>query len=161
MRRPNPSHRYDLYAPVRSVLFHEYALYSARRKAAKVPTFYETPRPGVRERSIRRLTALIGLDPNVPADAYSAEEAARYGVGRARPAALFYRLFLIDVHTQTTRPLCPWVRSARMHRDFTKHIRPDGRGIDYSALESYNTSLYVPVGCSDRIFCTSRGGQRA
>lgn len=30
-----------------------------------------------------------------------------------------------------------------MHKDFQKHLRPDGLGIDYSKLENYNTRQAV------------------
>lgn len=44
--------------------------------------------------------------------------AARYGTGSARPAGLFYQLFMIDVDRVRTQQLCGFVRSAAMHRMF-------------------------------------------
>lgn len=51
---------------------------------------------------------------------------------------LFYKLFLIDPVHRTTVQLCPFVKSGLMHKYFTKHLRPDGRGIDYSDPEILN-----------------------
>ena len=60
-----------------------------------------------------------------------------------RPLALFYQLFLIDVQQRKATQLCPFVRSGAMHRDFQKHLRPDGAGIDYTPLQSYDTSAVL------------------
>mmetsp|Transcript_2789 Transcript_2789/g.5810 ORF Transcript_2789/g.5810 Transcript_2789/m.5810 type:complete len:148 (-) Transcript_2789:206-649(-) len=147
---------------MRSVLFHEYARFSGRR--SKVNLFWENkPRQsaGVYEASIRRLTALIEMDPSRGQVSYSRQGESRYGLGNERPASLFYKLFLIDVHGRSTRRLCKWVRDGRMHRDFTRHLRSTGKGIDYTQLVEYNTSVHVPTSscCKDctetnrRIWC--------
>jgi len=148
------SHGYDVYAPTRSVLFHEYAAFSHRRRA--VTLFWENDgrqNKGRYEESIRRLTALVELDPSVDPSSFSRQGEAMYGLGHARPASLFYRLFLIDVHGRSTKPICSWVRDGTMHKDFTRHLRADGKGIDYARLADYNTSAHVRLACTDRIWC--------
>ena len=50
----------------------------------------------------------------------------------------FYKLFLIDTHQRKTLQLCPLVRFGILHQHFQPHLRPDGRGIDYSAPEIVN-----------------------
>lgn len=56
-----------------------------------------------------------------------------------RDLSMFYKLFLIDPLERKATQLCPFVRSGKMHRDFHKYLRPDGRGIDYSKLVTYDT----------------------
>jgi hypothetical protein len=56
-----------------------------------------------------------------------------------RDLSLFYKLFLIDVVDRHAVPLCPFVNSGIMHRDFQKFLRPDHLGIDYSHLLDYDT----------------------
>ena len=148
------THGYDLYAPIRSVLFHEYAVFSKRRGKVRQYTEQGTRESGKRKAAaLRRLTSLIGIDPSVDPSTFSHREEARYGLGTAREASLFYRLFRIDVNRHTAAPLCGWVRSGQMHRQFTRYLRPDGNGIDYSNLVTFNTSLYTQPTCSRREFC--------
>lgn len=45
------------------------------------------------------------------ADAYDKTSAARYGLGTARPASLYYNIFLLDRAKRKTAPLCSFVRS--------------------------------------------------
>ena len=100
------THGYDFYAPPTSVVFHEYAQESKRRVA--VPKFWTGVRRalpnaqseggvsaaasrGDGARSLKRLTALIGMAPELmPAD-YETAESERYGVGHERPIELFYK----------------------------------------------------------------------
>ncbi len=49
-----------------------------------------------------------------------------------RDLELFYKLFLIDPTRRTSVQLCPFVKSGKMHKDFTPYLRKDGLGIDYS-----------------------------
>ena len=57
---------------------------------------------------------------------------------------LFYKLFLIDTLQRKATQLCPFVRSGKMHREFTPFLRPDRMGIDYSKLENFDTRSKMP-----------------
>mmetsp|Transcript_8402 Transcript_8402/g.18456 ORF Transcript_8402/g.18456 Transcript_8402/m.18456 type:complete len:538 (+) Transcript_8402:140-1753(+) len=129
---------YDFYAPQASVVFHEYASMSKRRK--KVHMFWEnTGHAGWGQKSLKRGTAVIGLAPDLDPATWDHSELDRYGLGPARPVSLFYKLFLIDVQARKATQLCPFVKSGIMHKAFQPHLRDDGAGIDYSQLESYDT----------------------
>ena len=94
---------------------------------------------------MRRLTALAGLDPTpAPRGSFNDALASRYGLGRARNASLYFKLFLIDRERRQAENLCPFVRSGAMHRSFQKHLRADGRGIDYQALQDFDTAANTP-----------------
>lgn len=56
-----------------------------------------------------------------------------------RSLEYFYKLFLIDPVERKATPLCPFVKSGKMHTAFQKHLRPDRMGIDYSHLENFDT----------------------
>lgn len=59
----------------------------------------------------------------------------RYGVGNARSLSTFYDTFGIDVKKKyCQKNLCSFVQFGTMHRDFVRHLRPDGMGIDYSKI---------------------------
>ena len=141
------THGYDFYAPYHSVVFHEYAESSERRRP--VAQFWEN-RAGsaearLAEEAMRRLTALAGLDPSpAPRGSFNDALASRYGLGRARNASLYFKLFLIDRERRQAENLCPFVRSGAMHRNFQAHLRADGRGIDYQALQDFDTVANTP-----------------
>ena len=63
-----------------------------------------------------------------------------------RKLELFYKIFLIDPWERKATQLCPFVRSGKMHRDFSKYLRKDGRGIDYAFLENYDTATKFKKG---------------
>lgn len=153
---------YDFYAPERSVIFHEYAVHSQRRKS--IHMFWENNRhAGEGQKSIRRGVAIVGMAPDLDPSSWDASELDKYGLGTgkvvllficsmsrfhlmiylgdftARNISLFYKLFLIDPVHRKARQICPFVKSGIMHRDFTAHLRPDGLGIDYSSLTDYDT----------------------
>ncbi len=138
------THGYDFYAPKDSVVFHEYASKSARRK--KIPMFWEnTGHAGMGQNSLKRGTAVIGMAPDLDASAWDHSELERYGLGTARPVELFYKLFLIDTRARKATQLCPFVSSGIMHRDFQPYVRADGLGIDYSFLENYDTQEALEI----------------
>lgn len=56
-----------------------------------------------------------------------------------RPLELFYKLFLIDAKKREAVQLCPFVKNGGMHRKFQIHLRPDGKGIDYTKLTNFDT----------------------
>ena len=57
-----------------------------------------------------------------------------------RDLQLFYKLFLIDPTRRKASPLCPFVNPGHMHTHFQPHLRPDGKGLDYSQLVNYDTT---------------------
>ena len=65
---------------------------------------------------------------------YDAMDKERYGVGAARRVDDFFALFGVDRGRRTiSKDLCEWSTSGKMHRQFTKYMRPDKKGIDYDA----------------------------
>jgi hypothetical protein len=91
------------------------------------------------QNSLKRATAVIGMAPDLDPACWDHSELQRYGLGSVRSTQLFYKLFLIDVNARKATQLCPFVKSGLMHKAFQPHLRPDGLGIDYSQLESYDT----------------------
>eukprot|EP01031_Cornospumella_fuschlensis_P023507 gene23507-28513_t len=130
---------YDFYAPRASVVFHEYADNSARRK--KIHMFWENGgHAGEGQKSLRRATAVIGMAPDVDPKTWDHSEIDKYGLGKVRDLQLFYKLFLIDPTRRKASPLCPFVNPGHMHTHFQPHLRPDGKGLDYSQLANYDTT---------------------
>jgi hypothetical protein len=68
-----------------------------------------------------------------------------------RPLALFYKLFLIDIKRRVSVQLCPFVRLGGMHREFTKYLRPDGMGIDYSKIGDYDIRPVIRKFFADQV----------
>ena len=135
---------YDFYAQRESVVFHEYADMSSRRK--KIHMFWENTdrHAGEGQKSLKRATYIIGMAPaSLDKTSFDHTEENVYGIGKVRSLDLFYKLFLIDRQARKTTQICPFVRSGKMHRDFQKHLRPDGLGIDYSKLENYDTKEVI------------------
>lgn len=130
---------YDFYAPRDSVVFHEYAERSSRRK--KIPMFWEhsEAHKGEGQKSLMRGMSVIKMSLDIDPSSYDHTEEDRYGLGTVRDVNLFYKLFLINRQERKAVQLCPYVRPGTMHADFTKYLRPDGLGIDYRHLQNYNT----------------------
>lgn len=147
------THGYDFYAPRDSVVFHEYATKSSRRK--KIHMFWEnSPKHrGEGFRSLKRSMAIIKMARDIPDSDWDHSEQNRYGVGKERDLELFYKLFLIDPVQRTSVQLCPFVKSGVMHRNFVKYLRPNGMGIDYSNafFESFDTAAAL-----EKIFSAQR-----
>ena len=102
-----------------------------------------TGHAGMGQKSLKRGTAVIGMAPDIDAAAWDHSELDRYGLGSVRTVDLFYKLFLIDVKARKATPICPFVKSGIMHRDFQPYLRADGLGIDYSYLKDYSTSAVL------------------
>jgi hypothetical protein len=119
---------------------------------------------GEGKKSLARATSIIHMAPDIDPASWDHSEEQRYGLGSGkfcghleimygsvvtncivfgcfavRSIDLFYKLFLIDVVNRKAVPLCPFVKSGKMHREFQKFLRKDGLGIDYSQLESFDT----------------------
>ena len=133
------SYGYDFYAPRDSVVFHEYAERSSRRK--KIPMFWENQAQhrGAGYKALKRSMSIIGMAPDIDPSEWDHTEEHKYGIGNVRDVKLFYRLFLIDVKSRKATQLCPFVKSGKMHINFQPYLRADGRGIDYSKLEHFDT----------------------
>jgi hypothetical protein len=128
---------YDFYAPRESVVFHEYAERSSRRK--KIHMFWYVLRlvphghllyieifltsyhnlllyrensahAGEGQRSIKRGTAIIGMAPDLDPNSWDHSEMDKYGIGHVRDLQLFYKLFLIDPFKRKAVQLCPFAK---------------------------------------------------
>ena len=133
------THGYDFYAPKTSVVFHEYAEKSDRRK--KIHMFWEhsEAHKGEGQKSLKRSMSVVRMSLDIPDDQYDHSDISKYGLGTVRDVELYYKLFLINRVDRKATQLCPFVRPGYMHRDFQKFLRSDGLGIDYTHLESYDT----------------------
>ena len=137
------THGYDFYAPRDSVVFHEYAERSARRK--KIHMFWEnTGHRGEGQRSLKRATSIIGMAPDVDPSTWDHSEIDKYGLGKVRSLDLFYKVFSINVKERTAVQLCPFVKTGIMHKNFQKYLRPNGLGIDYGPLRDFDVRKVLP-----------------
>ena len=137
------THGYDFYAPRDSVVFHEYAVKSSRRK--KVHMYWENSQLHVGEgkKSLARGMSIIKMAPDIEDSKWDHSDIDRYGLGTVRPLDLYYKLFLIDTKKRSAVQLCPFVRPGRMHKDFQRFLREDGMGIDYTHLLDYDTAAVL------------------
>ena len=150
------THGYDFYAPRDSVVFHEYAERSARRK--KIHMFWEnTGHRGEGQRSLRRATSVIGMAPDVDPSTWDHSEIDKYGLGKVRSLDLFYKIFSIDVKNRAALQLCPFVKTGVMHKEFQQYLRPNGLGIDYSLLKDFDLRKFLPNGGVDASDGQKRG----
>lgn len=128
---------YDFYAPHTSVIFHEYAVNSKRRKG--VHAFWENPGGKGGRDAMRRMVAITKMAPDIDPSSYAHEHEELYGLGTERPVELFYKVFGMDVRKKTLPgEMCKFVKSGLMHNTFSPSLRPDGKGIDYSQLTDFN-----------------------
>lgn len=128
---------YDFYAPERSVCFHHYAEGKNKKARNKVPHYWENSNQysGAGIGAMKRLLGVVHMNPEVSPDDWNHEEEDKYGLGGVRTPELFYETFGIDVVKKTTEHhLCRFVESGNMHKQFTRVLRPDGMGIDYSKI---------------------------
>mmetsp|Transcript_39607 Transcript_39607/g.64836 ORF Transcript_39607/g.64836 Transcript_39607/m.64836 type:complete len:275 (-) Transcript_39607:96-920(-) len=128
---------YDFYAPERSVCFHHYAEGRNKRLRDKVPHYWENSNQynGAGVKAMFRLLGVVHMNPEISPDRWDHSEEEKYGLGGVRTPELFYETFGVDVvNKRTEQHLCQFVESGNMHREFTKFIRPDGMGIDYSKI---------------------------
>jgi hypothetical protein len=133
---------YDLYAPHTSVIFHEYAVNSARRRG--VHSFWENRGASNPTAALRRMVAIVKMAPDIDPSTYDHKDEELYGLGTARPVEEFYRLFGMDVRKKTVVPeMCKWVKSGKMHKTFVPALRENGKGIDYSGFKDYD--VYAEV----------------
>ncbi len=75
---------YDFYAPRDSVVFHEYAEKSSRRK--KIHMFWENSEKhrGEGQKSLKRSMAVIGMAPDLDPTTWDHSETSKYGLGTGR-----------------------------------------------------------------------------
>lgn len=119
------THGYDFYTPHNPVAFHPY------HRKSRPPMFWENAasHKGEGARSSRRAADIIRMGDFSD---YDHAEADKYGLGPKRRADDFYRIFGIDLASRkTTKDLCKWSLSGRMHSDLVRFLRSDGKGIDY------------------------------
>lgn len=75
---------YDFYAPRESVIFHEYATKSNRRK--KIPLFWENKNTHVGEekKSLKRGLSIIKMANDIPDEEWNHQDQEMYGLGRKK-----------------------------------------------------------------------------
>ena len=130
---------YDFYAPRSSVVFHEYAVKSERRRTVHLYWENAPKHLGEGKKSLARSMSLIKMAPDIPDKNWDHTDIERYGLGTVRSVELFYKLFLINTNDRTSEQLCPFVRLGGMHNEFQKFLRPNRMGIDYSKLINFDT----------------------
>jgi len=124
---------YDMYAPHKSVIFHEYAVNSARRRG--VHSFWENRGAGNAATAMQRMVGLIKMAPDLNPKLYDHVDEDIYSTGTVRPVERFYELFGMDVKKKKIVPeMCKWVKSGAMHNAFVPALRPNGKGIDYTSF---------------------------
>lgn len=128
---------YDFYAQERSVCFHHYAEGKNAKARNNVPHYWENSDQyaGAGVKAMKRLLGIVHMNPEISPEQWNHEEEDKYGLGNVRTPELFYEMFGIDVvKKRTEQHLCQFVETGKMHNQFTKHLRQDGMGIDYSKI---------------------------
>ena len=130
---------YDYYAPERSVCFHHYAVGKNAKVRNKVHHFWENTNKyaGMGKKAMQRLLGVVHMNPEIDASEWDHTEEDIYGLGGVRTPEKFYATFGIHVLDKTVeRHLCSFVDTqGRMHNEFSKFLRWDGMGIDYSKID--------------------------
>jgi hypothetical protein len=85
---------------------------------------------------MQRLLGIVHMNPEVDLREWDHTEEDRYGLGGVRTPEKFYELFGIDViKKETQHNLCMFVEEGKMHNMFSRTLRKDGMGLDYSAVD--------------------------
>lgn len=126
------SYGYDFYAPERSVAFHIFAIKEniGRRQRHKFWE-YELLYGGALDKSLARIAGITGMSGSRD---YNRQEESKYGLGSVRSPESFFHTFGIDPQTRSIKDhLCSFVQK-HMHEEFSKYLRRDRMGVDYSKL---------------------------
>lgn len=84
---------------------------------------------------MKRLNGIIGMGDPEDEDKYFRRDEALYGLGKARPKELFFKLYGIHTDTKTVEDhLCTFV-GRKMQEAFTPHLRSNGMGINFDEFE--------------------------
>jgi [Skp1-protein]-hydroxyproline N-acetylglucosaminyltransferase len=126
---------YDFYAPERSVAFHIYAIKENISRRNR-PKFWEneTLYSGALEKSTARLNGITGLSGSAKKEYYRVDE-KKYGLGKVRDKETYFQTFGIHPNTQSVDGFLCGVVKETMHKEFSKHLRQDGMGIDYKLVD--------------------------
>lgn len=82
-----------------------------------------------------RLLGIVHKNPEKDPKTWDHTDEDFYGIGGIHTPERFYDVFGIDVvNKKTERYLCLFVDTGRMHNQFTKLIRRDGMGVNYSKV---------------------------
>ena len=85
---------------------------------------------------MQRLLGVVHMNPEVDPAEWDHTEEDRYGLGGVRSPEKFYELFGIDVINKATQKhLCMFVEEGKKHNMFSRALRQDGMGIDYSGVD--------------------------
>jgi len=129
---------YDHYASASSICFHTYANGINAVKRNKVPKYWENGQSynGMYMKGMKRLLGIVKMNPQVQPSEWVHDEEDFFGIGKVRDPMQFYKTFGIDVvKKKTQHHLCSFVQTGNMHRQFTRFLRSDGMGIDFSKID--------------------------
>ena len=85
---------------------------------------------------MQRLLGIVHMNPEVEPSTWDHLEEDAYGLGGVRTPEKFYELFGIDVVKKKIQGhLCTFVEQGKMHVMFSRLLRSDGMGIDYSGID--------------------------
>jgi len=113
-------------------------MYASRDKTDKrktVPLFWENQATyqGVAMAAMKRLNAIIGMADHDPHE-WQHEDEEKYGLGKVRDTAKFFKTFGIHTETKTVeKHLCRFVGQPMM-KEFLPALRENGMGIDYDKI---------------------------
>lgn len=127
---------YDYYTPEHGVSFHMYASRDSSGKRKKVPLFWENANTyrNVGIKAMKRLNMIIGM-ANHPDEEWQHDEIQKYGLGKVRDKAKFFKTFGIHTETQTVEHhLCRFVGQPMM-KIFKPALRENKMGIDYDKID--------------------------
>jgi hypothetical protein len=131
------TYHYDYYAPERGVCFHMYAINENKDKRKNVPLFWENGKTyaGVGLRAMKRLNNIIGMSNNPKDEDWQHDDIDKYGMGKLRDTAKFFKTFGIHREQQTVEAhLCRFVGKPMMDV-FMPALRKDRMGIDYNKID--------------------------
>ena len=99
------------------------------------PPIYFSKYKGTGKKAMQRLLGIVHMNPEVDVNEWDHAEEDRYGLGGVRTPEKFYEVFGINVHRKVTEHhLCKFVQPGTMHKQFMKHLRWDGMGVNYDEI---------------------------
>lgn len=113
-----------------------YAINENAERRKNVPLFWENGQTyaGVGMRAMRRLNNIIGMARDGSED-WQRDEISKYGLGKVRDPAKFFKTFGIHTDTQTVEGhLCRFVGKPMM-KVFLPALRENRMGLDYDKID--------------------------
>lgn len=86
-------------------------------------------------KAMMRLNGIVNMNPDIDPLNWLHDEEEFYGLGKVRTTQKFFETFGIDtVKQKIQQHLCQFV-GKNMHKIWKQHLRKDGMGINYDAIE--------------------------